>query len=187
MRKKRGDTKISLKLSDEQQAEFHAFAVKQSSVQKAAAYLLAQYGIKLSVVSVGAWLKGYERRDLKARVLAEVKSTAGASAELIGEIGEEWINRGAKAIIDQKIFDMLEDGKSAEEVREWIECSAMFGGDINAQERNKLAARKNSLDERKVKLLEQKAAQLDAIKTEVKSKGGLTPETLKLIEEKIRA
>lgn len=141
-----------------------------------------------------AWLAQQDRLDhvrQQSEFCIQVSQASGAS-----------IADGTAQIVAGKILEILEtiessETLSAEDSRALLsglvkDITLLRSGDADSKrlklERDKLAekVRQIDLDERRVKLLEEKAANAKAKLEQAVAKGGLTGETLKLVEDSLK-
>jgi hypothetical protein len=162
MRKPRSDSTLKT-LPEERQAVIAALLAKSSL--DAVKAELAKDGIRTSAKALSEFWSWYQLREALRRREARVEGivdrikegNVGLPEEKLWDLGQSLF--GAMAIAE-------EDG------REWYRT-----------QRLSLHRRKLSIDERRVAALEAKLRQVqDAVKA-AKTVGGLTPETLKRIEE----
>jgi hypothetical protein len=111
-------------------------------------------------------------------ILVERKKFAALSAKTLGKLAEESKAFDAAAIGELKeyAYRLIRDPNSdPEDARKWMETL--------------IKAQAGTRDERKLSILEAKATRLDAMEAkakEIKANGGLTPETLELLEKQLK-
>ena len=127
-----------------------------------------EFGIETSAAA----LSGYWRRFADPFLSEQMRRASTAANRMKGELDTAGVQRGTVDLITQLAFEVMSSPNPQP-------------GDVVKLTKLLIESRKQDLDERKVRLLEDNAArakaQLAAVVTE--SKGGLTPETLKRIEE----
>lgn len=169
-RKARGDSKLDA-LPEAQLAELVGGILCGWSYEQARQWVMDACGVS---VSLSAFTPFYARHV--APVLKERKQFAALSAQTLAKMATESDAFDAAAIAELKeyAYKLIRDPNSnPEEARKWMETL--------------IKAQAGQRDSRKLSLLEAAAreakAKLEALTTQAKSQGGLTPETLKQIEE----
>ena len=169
-RKPRGDSKLDGLPPDKKRELIQGLLANWTFVQ-AADWLKVECGVS---VSGSAWTPFYERNV--EPILVEQKQFAAMSAKALGKMAEESEAFDAAAIGELKeyAYRLIRDPNSdPDQARAWMETL--------------IKAQAGQRDSRKLSLLEAAAkeakAKLQALTNAAKSSGGLTPETLKQIEE----
>jgi len=121
------------------------------------------------------WLADDKRHGIIGRVVANIDAAAAAGKDSHAALSG--INRVAASVVYEQLEKMAGGEVAPEDL-------ATLTSALNALSRTTLAAEKLEIDRRKLALLEANAAEAKAKLTAVvKKQGGLTPETLKQIEE----
>ena len=169
-RKPRSDAKLH-NLPLEQQQELCEWLLSGMPYVAVRAAVLKEFNVGTSTGALHDFYHSFCAPELLRR-RAEAVSTADAIAEEAAATPGKW----DEAVIDklkQRVFEMmLNPGAEAKDVK------SLFG--------LVLKARDQSMDERKIRLLEAAASEakrkLEEITNTAKAKGGITPETLAQIE-----
>lgn len=147
-----------LTLTPQRRMSVYTASENGKSVRELCEELERKDGLKISQTSLGAWLAQMRAKYRLERTADAVREVIGAAKEMNG--GE--IDIALEALVKQKLFDFIAEDKSPESIAELFRCV--------------LASRKQSVDERKVDLLEKKAAALDKIREAATSKDRKTSE-----------
>lgn len=186
--KARGDSKLDT-LPDGRVAELRDGMIAGWTYQKARDWLWVECGVK---VSLSAFTPFY-RRHVEP-VLREQKQFAALSAKTVTKLAQESDLFDEAAIVEFKEYAyqlMRSPDGDPEEKRKWMEALIKERADrVKAEQAAKKLAQSDKAldqDDRRIRLLEEKAAEakakLLALTSSAASRGGLTPETLKEIEE----
>ncbi len=143
----------------------HWLIVEAKSLQWARDQIEANCGVDISLMGVSRFLSSHGLPWKMDRAKEAAELAAKAAPKDI----EEKIAQGLKQREFEKVFSELT-------VKELVSLRRL-----------EIAGMKLEVDRRKLALLEKRLAEAQTIVAEAKSKGGLTPETLKKIEEKLRA
>lgn len=143
-RKPRGDSKLDGLPADKKQELIQGLLANWTFAQ-AADWLRVECGVS---VSYSAWTPFYERNV--EPILVEQKQFAALSAKVLGKMAEESGAFDAAAIgeLKERAYRMMRDPESdPEEARKWMETV--------------IKAQAGSRDDRKLRILEAKAAKTD--------------------------
>ncbi len=171
-RKARGDSKLDA-LPQAQLSELVQGLLCGWSYTQAVDWLWVECGVS---VSLSAFTPFYQRHV--EPVLRERKQFAALSAKTLARMASESQAFDSAAIGELKeyAYRLIRDPNSEpEDARKWMETL--------------IKAQAGSRDDRKLHLLEAKAARLDELEAkvkEIKSAGGLSAETLEVIEKQLK-
>lgn len=164
MKKLRSDSKFAV-LTEEQREELDAMLLGgKHSLEEVRAWL-APLGVEVSLQSISEY-----------RVKHAMPGRWGASLRLaaaLNKVGAEGVSEAARTGMTQRVFELMTDPTANPK-------------EVQAFYRLFLQGEKNARDERKLALLEKRAAAADAAKAALEAKvaaGGLSPEALHMAEE----
>lgn len=142
---------------------------------------LATYGIKASVITLSSFYNSMDMR-LRYASLQAAQSAETAKSELPTDL-----DKATRERIAQHKFELAFMNLSEQHRLQLIQLQQNEDAQKGTYELKKA---KLELDARRIALLEKKAAAYDraqaALETAKKSKGGITPETLKRIESELK-
>ena len=177
----RSDSKLKL-LTEEQQEQIATWARTPKSdagpggLAYAREMLAREYGVKVSLSTLSEFVSWH---SLQQR-FAKASSRATQVAELLRERAPGMEPEQVRALA-QSIFTL--EALDAGDAAAYVSLEHLQLSRDAVATRAKLEERKLALAERRVLLLEENAAKAKAALEGIKSKGGLTPETLRTIEE----
>lgn len=128
-----------------------------SRISDLVAEIAEKDGLKISADSLGSWLARMRVRWRMERTADVIKDVIECARNMNG--GE--IDVVVEAMVRQKLFDMIAEDAAPDAIADLFRCV--------------LSARKQSVEERRVALLEKKAAAFDRAK-EAAQNAALTPE-----------
>ena len=171
-RKARGDSKLD-SLPPAQLAELVQGLLCGWTYTAAIDWLQVECGVS---VSLSAFTPFYSRHV--EPILVERKKFAALSAKTLAKLasGSEAFDAAAIGELKEYAYRLIRDPNSEpEDARKWMETL--------------IKAQAGTRDDRKLKLIEAKAARMDALEAkvkEIKQGGGLSAETLEVIEKQLK-
>lgn len=164
VKKLRSDSKFS-ELTEEQREELDARLLSGKHSLEAVRTWLGELGVSVSVQSVSEYRVNHALPD-RWRVMNRL-------ARELNKVGAHGVGDAARASMAQRVFELVTDPEA--DPKEVLAFYKFF-----------LKGEKSAQDERKLALLEKRAAAADAAKAALEKRveaGGLTPEALRLAEE----
>jgi hypothetical protein len=149
---------------------------------------LASEGCKVSPSSVSVYLERLRSQRRQAALLAQIASGARQTAEVEKQFAKnpapalETITKLYRVLIMQLTTKSVDHPELIEVANHMTKTVMDF---VSGQTKAEIEKSKINLAERRVKLLEAKAAAFDKVKEAVSS-GGITPETLTKIERELK-
>lgn len=177
MKKPRSDKKLA-QLTDEQADTLFAWMRGGLSYAEIRTAVAREFEIETSVRALSDWWEERVTAEEKARVLRAANVASSVGADLVARLPE--ITDALRGQLTQKAFEVALLGGDEKTI------ATLMGivGDINKGEldRAKLTIDVKKLEQR-VREYEEKNAAAKAALAGLASKGGLTPETIREIEE----
>jgi len=174
MSKPRSDSLYARLKPEQREALFTWLIVECASFEDAAARCAEEFGLHPSVGALHAFLSrhGFAWRLEQAKAKAE---------ELRGALPEDFDARRRQALA-QREFEAAFGDLS---IKELVQLRQLEIDERLAALREKIEPGKLAVQKRRVALLEDQAARAKEALTKIASKGGVSPETLKEIEEAV--
>lgn len=172
--KARSDS-LYARCTPEQREELFVFLLEIGGPFAAALAMLEKWGVHASLGSLSAFL---QRHGMDWRL----KRAAQLATEAEGKLPPGW-EKSRKLALAQKEFELAFRDLSLEE---YVTLERLELDKNSAKTKASLEERKLKLAERRVKLLEANAARASAVMEQAEKKGGITPETRKLIESVLK-
>lgn len=173
---------ILLNMPEERQAQLAEWLLGGMHYAPARVMLEKEFGVKVGQTA----LHEFWKTVCEPEVIRRRKRAAGA-AQAVGEEARKSPSPFASATIDQ--IEQMAFEVSIDPNRDPDKVAKLCGLLLKVRDQNlelmKIEEKKAEAqrDERRLKLLEDRAAAAKAKLTEVKTRGGLSPETLQTIEE----
>lgn len=162
---------------------------KPMTYEEARGWLLADHGVSTSNAALSDWYSWYGLRLRRERRKSVVEQASAELAEKDPSKTREELQIFAEALFTSEAIEDRDPKAFAEIWRASEKALTRKQAKEQAELDRAIRERALALDERKLAILEAKAARLDMMEAkakELRSGGGLTPETLELLEKQLK-